>query len=278
MKEITLGFSPCPNDTFIFDALVHGKVNTRGLQFNYCLEDVETLNQWAIEGKLDVTKLSFAALLCVTENYALLHSGSALGKGVGPLLIAAKPFSTAEIADLKIAIPGINTTANLLCSLAFPEAKNKTEILFSNIENEVLNENFDAGLVIHESRFTYAAKGLHKIIDLGDWWEQKTNAPIPLGGIAAKRTLGKETLQTLDLVLKESIAFAWKNYPALSQFVTKNAQEMKEEVMRQHIELYVNDFTTELGTEGRKAIDCLSQEAVKSGIAAGNFSAASMFY
>lgn len=184
--KLTLGFSPCPNDTFIFDAMVNCKIDTRGLTFDYIMEDVETLNQWAMAGKLDVTKLSYNTFLHTVDKYALLHSGSALGKGVGPLLIAKQALDLSNAADFKIAIPGINTTANLLLSLALPDAKNKTEVLFSEIEQAVLDGTYDAGLIIHESRFTYQQKGLVKLIDLGDWWEQEMNAAIPLGGIVVK--------------------------------------------------------------------------------------------
>ena len=263
---LTLGFSPCPNDTFIFDAMVNGKIDTKGLTFNYVMEDVETLNLWATEGKLDVTKLSYNTFLKTVSNYALLHSGSALGKGVGPLLIAKKEIDLDKISELKIAIPGFNTTANLLLSLAFPQAKNKTEVIFSDIENAVLNGDFDAGLIIHESRFTYAARGLTKLIDLGDWWEQETNAAIPLGGIVVRRSFDKELCATIDNVIKESILYSWENYPELSSFVTENAQEMEDEVMRQHINLYVNEFTSDLGMVGRKAIEMLFDKAKNAGL------------
>lgn len=264
--KLTLGFSPCPNDTFIFDAMVNGKIDTKGLTFSYVMEDVETLNLWATEGKLDITKLSYNTFLRTVSNYALLHSGSALGKGVGPLLIANKELDLNKISEFKIAIPGFNTTANLLLSLAFPQAKNKTEIIFSDIENAVLNEEFDAGLIIHESRFTYAAKGLNKLIDLGDWWEQETNAAIPLGGIVVRRSFDKKLSATIDSVIKESILYSWKNYPELSPFIIENAQEMEEEVMRQHINLYVNEYSTDLGVVGRKAIETLFDKAKNAGL------------
>lgn len=263
---LTLGFSPCPNDTFIFDAMINGKVDTKGLQFDYVMEDVETLNNWAAEGKLDITKLSYNAFLHTVDTYALLHSGSALGKGVGPLLIAKQPIDLSTSKDLRIAIPGVNTTANLLLSLALPDAKNKTEILFSEIEAAVLDGKFDAGLIIHESRFTYRQKGLVKLIDLGDWWEQEMNAAIPLGGIVVRRNFDKELAATIDNIIKDSLAYAWKHYPSLTPFVTQNAQEMEESVMRQHIELYVNDYTTDLGLEGRHAINTLFTKAKEAGL------------
>jgi 1,4-dihydroxy-6-naphthoate synthase len=274
--KLTLGFSPCPNDTFIFDAMINGKIDTRGLSFEYVLEDVETLNRWAVEGKADITKLSYSSFLHLADNYALLHSGSALGKGVGPLLISSKPQDLNKISSMRIAIPGLKTTANLLLSLAYPQAKDKTELVFSEIEQAVLNGTFDAGLIIHESRFTYAQKGLVKLIDLGDWWEHTMNAAIPLGGIVARRSFDKKLITTIDAVLKDSIEYAWKHYPLLAPFVTEHAQEMEEDVMRQHIELYVNEYTTDLGIEGEQAIHTLFAQALKAGVIASK--PANIFY
>src|ERR1700761_3731032 len=229
--KLTLGFSPCPNDTFIFDAMVNGHIDTKGIELDYVMEDVETLNKWAEQGKLDITKLSYNTFLHTVNQYALLHSGSALGKGVGPLLISKKPLSLDDAAQFKIAIPGFNTTANLLLSLAFPGAKNKTEVLFSEIEEAVIDGTYDAGLIIHESRFTYAQKGLTKLIDLGDWWESAANAAIPLGGIVMRRNFDKELIATVDGIIKQSLEYSWKHYPELTPFVTNNAQEMEESVM-----------------------------------------------
>ena len=275
--KLTLGFSPCPNDTFIFDAMVNGHIDTKGITFDYVMEDVATLNQWAEQGKLDVTKLSYSTFLHTVNNYALLHSGSALGEGVGPLLVSKKPLDLSAIDSFKIAIPGFNTTANLLLSLAFPNAKNKTEMVFSEIEAAVLNGEYDAGLIIHEGRFTYQNKGLTKLIDLGDWWEQTTHAAIPLGGIVMRRSFGKELCTAVDKILKESLAWSWKRYPELTPFITENAQEMEEDVMRQHINLYVNDYTTDLGEKGRNAITTLFDKAKAGGLINGEM-AGSIFY
>ena len=195
MTDLTLGFSPCPNDTFIFDAMVNQPGFAPGLGFNYVMEDVETLNQWAFDGKLQITKLSYSAFLHLTDKYTLLDCGSALGRGVGPLLIQKKgqrKFNSHNelydyLKNARIAIPGFNTTANLLFTLAFPEARDKTEVLFSEIENAVLSGHYDCGLGIHESRFTYQQKGLHKICDLGEVWEQREAAPIPLACIVARK-------------------------------------------------------------------------------------------
>ena len=276
--KLTLGFSPCPNDTFIFDAMVNNKIDTRGITFEYMMEDVATLNKWVEEGKLDITKLSYSTFLHTVQQYALLHSGSALGKGVGPLLIAKEQLDLKNIADFKIAIPGFNTTANLLLSIAYPQAKNKTELVFSDIEQAVIDDKYDAGLIIHESRFTYAQKGLVKLMDMGDWWENFANAPIPLGGIVLRRSFDKELSVTIDSIIKESLAYSWNNYPALSQFVKDNAQEMEESVMRQHIELYVNNYSTDLGEEGRQAIIQLFEQAKKAGLVDAQNLPASIFY
>lgn len=276
--KLTLGFSPCPNDTFIFDAMVNGLIDTKGLSFEFVMEDVETLNQWAAEGKLDITKLSYGSYLNLTESYALLHSGSALGKGVGPLLVSKKPIAIEDIAQHSIAIPGAKTTANLLLSMAAPNAKNKTEIVFSDIEEVLLNGQFDIGLIIHESRFTYAQKGLHKIIDLGDWWENTMKAAIPLGGIVMKRNFDKAIIAQVDALIKESVLYAWKNYPLLSGFVQSNAQEMDESVMRKHIQLYVNEYTTELGEVGMHSIKTLFDKAQSSGLINADAQIEQIFY
>jgi 1,4-dihydroxy-6-naphthoate synthase len=275
--KLTLGFSPCPNDTFIFDAMVNGKINTGNITFDYVMEDVETLNNWAREGRLDITKLSYSTMLHTVSQYALLHSGSALGEGVGPLLVSKKPLDLTSVSEFKIAIPGFNTTANLLLSLAFPKAKNKTELVFSDIESAVLSGEYDAGLVIHESRFTYEKKGLKKLVDLGDWWEQTTQAPIPLGGIVMRRSFDRELCATVDKILTQSLACSWARYPELSPFITSNAQEMEEDVMRKHIQLYVNDYTAELGDKGNKAISTLFTQAKAAGLLQGEMPA-SVFY
>lgn len=262
--KITLGFSPCPNDCFIFDAMIHGKIDTEGLQFEVVMEDVEALNKKALKGELDITKLSFFAFAHLTKIYQLLNSGSALGKGCGPLLVASSKLQVQS--STKIAIPGKYTTANFLLSLAFPEAKNKTEMLFSDIEDGVLNGKADAGLIIHENRFTYEQKGLKKIIDLGEYWETLTNAPIPLGGIVLKRELPHDLKLKIDRVLRKSVEFAFANPTSSLNFVKANAQEMSEEVMYKHIHLYVNDYSIDLGEDGRMAINILFDKAKELGL------------
>lgn len=255
--KISLGFSPCPNDTFIFDALVNQKIDTAGFDFDVILEDVQTLNTWAANCKLDVTKLSFPALFNNTDKYAILQSGAALGKGVGPLLIARKQIDVAQIDQCRVAIPGQNTTANFLLSFAFPNLKNKKPMLFSKIEDAVLNGEVDLGVIIHENRFTYQQKGLHKIADLGEVWETRQNSPIPLGCIAIKKDLPQDVQQKVNLLIRTSLEYSFKNYPRVSDYVKQHAQEMNEDVMRKHIELYVNSYTLELGEEGKKAIEKL---------------------
>lgn len=255
--KYTIGISPCPNDTFIFDALLHNKINTHGIEFELHLADVETLNQWALEEKLDITKLSFPAFFKSLPNYKLLLSGAALGKGVGPLLISKKEISLAELNDCSIAIPGINTTANFLLHFALPNANNKTEYIFSEIENVVQSQQVDCGVIIHENRFTYLDRGLIKILDLGEYWEQETKLPIPLGGIAIKSSLGNDLKNLINKCIYDSVEFAMNQYPHLPNFVLANAQEMNEDVMRKHIDLYVNNYTLLLNKDAKQAIDAM---------------------
>jgi len=250
--KLTLGFSPCPNDTFMFDALVHHKIDTEGLEFEVVLEDVETLNLMALEKTLDVTKLSFNAFLYACSDYILLQSGSALGKNCGPLVISKSGNSILDTST--VAIPGKYTTANSLFKLAFPNCNNTTEMVFSDIENAVLHDEVDAGVIIHENRFTYEQKGLHKVIDLGEYWESETKLPIPLGGIAISRTFSTEVQQKVQRVLKRSIEYAFQNPQSSEVYVCKYAQEMSYEVMQKHIHLYVNEYSVSLGEQGRKAI------------------------
>jgi 1,4-dihydroxy-6-naphthoate synthase len=257
--KLTLGFSPCPNDTFIFDALVHQKIDTRGLEFDVVLEDVETLNEWASAGRLDITKLSFPAFFQSLDKYALLNSGSALGRGVGPLLIRNKELEirNEKVDDHPIALPGLNTTANFLFSFAYPNARNKIFMRFDKIEDWVLAGDERLGVIIHENRFTYPQKGLNKVRDLGEYWEEKMNLPLPLGGIAVKREIGEAISKKVDGLIKESLEFAFRNYPGLPDYVKLYSQTLSEEVMKQHIDLYVNDYSLELGEEGKQAIEKL---------------------
>lgn len=256
--RFSLAFSPCPNDTFIFDALVNHKIDTEGFEFDVVLEDVQTLNEWARAGKLDISKISYGVLPLVLEEYIVLNSGGALGKGVGPLLITKdEVLSTNEVNHMQIAIPGVNTTAHMLFSLAYPEAKNKNFLVFHEIEDAVLSGKADAGVIIHENRFTYQQKGLHKVVDLGAYWEETIKVPIPLGGIVMKRSFDIEIQKKVDRLIRKSLEYAFKNYPAITDYVRQHSQEMEESVMKQHINLYVNNYSLELGEDGKKAVQKL---------------------
>lgn len=259
--KFTLGFSPCPNDTFIFDALVNKKIDTEGFEFETVLADVETLNQWALEGKLAITKLSFPAFFRSLQHYTLLNAGSALGKGVGPLLItdSAQELSDDDVNQASVALPGIHTTANLLFSYAYPGATDKTFMLFSSIEEALLNKETDMGVIIHENRFTYQQKGLYKVKDLGEYWEEKTELPIPLGGIAITQSVKRSVALKINELIRKSLEYAFKNYPLIPDYIKQHSQEMSEEVMRQHIDLYVNNYSLDLGDEGRIAIESLHE-------------------
>ncbi|SDM04464.1 1,4-dihydroxy-6-naphthoate synthase [Daejeonella rubra] len=278
--KLSLGFSPCPNDTFIFDAMIHQKIDTEGLSFDVVFDDVETLNQKAFRADLDITKLSYHAYAYLTEKYVLLHAGSALGFGVGPLLICENEdyISTDGLqnlrphpiaigsSDLRIGIPGKYTTANFLLSLAFPEAKNKIEMKFFEIESALLNHQIDMGVIIHENRFTYQEKGLKKIIDLGEFWEDLTKGPIPLGGIMIKRELPEDIKQKVNRIIQRSVQYAFDHPESGMDFICSLSQEMSKEVINKHIELYVNKFSIDLGEVGRKAVHTFFEEAHKVGI------------
>jgi 1,4-dihydroxy-6-naphthoate synthase len=252
---LTLGFSPCPNDTFIFDALVNNKIDTEGITVEPVLEDVQTLNEWAIQGRLDVTKISYGVLPLLLEKYIVLNAGGALGKGVGPLLITKQvAANTKNVSDMTIGIPGENTTAHMLFSLAYPQATKKKFMVFSAIEDAVLKGEVDAGVIIHENRFTYQQKGLHKLVDLGEYWERETGNPIPLGGIVMKKTFDSALQQKVDGLIKRSLEYAFANYPLITDYVKQHSQEMSETVMRQHIDLYVNNYSLQLGPDGKAAV------------------------
>lgn len=264
MLTLTLGFSPCPNDTFIFDALVNKKINTGELAFDVVLEDVQTLNEWALSGKLDVTKISYGVLPLVTGEYTILSAGGALGKGVGPLLIANHPIPVSDIPSCKILIPGVNTTAHLLFTLAFPASVNKEFVRFDQVEQMLLSPRHpaeggmqQAGVIIHENRFTYQQKGLVKIMDLGEYWEQQTNAPVPLGGIITRRSFDVALQQQINTLIRKSVEYAFSNYPSIPDFVQQHAQEMEESVMRKHIDLYVNNYSVDLKDDGKAAVEKL---------------------
>ena len=251
---ISLAFSPCPNDTFIFDAMVHQKIDTEGLTFDYLMADVEELNQMALNDQIEMTKVSYHAWLYLREKYILLDSGSAMGFGNGPMIIGKKQYSLNEIESLTIAIPGEYTTANLLLKIFLPKALDKKIMVFNEIEDAVLYGRVHAGVIIHENRFTYQEKGLLKITDLGEQWENLTQCPIPLGAIVVKKSLGSEMVNQLNRIMRRSVEYAMANPDSSWFFVRENAQEMDEAVMNKHIQLYVNEFTVDIGNIGKNAI------------------------
>ncbi len=255
--RISLGFSPCPNDTFIFYAMLHGKIDTEGLEFEAILADVSELNQLAMRSELQMTKLSYHAFAYCSNDYVLLDAGSALGNNCGPLLIAKQPLTTQELEQSTIAIPGKYTTANFLFSLAYPTVKQKEALLFSEIEGAILKNEVKAGVIIHENRFTYQHKGLIKLLDLGEFWETNYHMPIPLGGIAVKRNLPLAVQLKINRIMQKSVAYAFEHPDETMPYVSQYAQEMDRKVMQQHIDLYVNKWTLDLGREGRQAIQTL---------------------
>lgn len=263
--KLSLGFSPCPNDTFIFYALLHGKVDTGGLEFVPYVADVEALNQKAYRSDLDITKISFNAYLDLTKAYVLLDSGSALGNNCGPLLISKEAYQVEQLEGRKVLIPGLKTTANFLLDCFLPVSVDKEETLFSEIEDRLLTGQADAGVIIHENRFTYSARGLRLIRDLGQHWETTTGHPIPLGGIIAQRKLPTWVILQTCNSIRDSIAYAWDHQPEVLTWVRQFAQEMDEKVMLQHISLYVNRYSSDLGQAGRHAVERFFREAVKIG-------------
>jgi 1,4-dihydroxy-6-naphthoate synthase len=265
-KSLSLGFSPCPNDTFIFHALVHGLVPCEGLSFSERLEDVETLNGLALSGLLDVSKISYHLLGHILSDYVLLRSGGALGRGCGPLLVAREPLDPARLAGRKIALPGRYTTAALLMRLFDPSLTEFVYLPFHEIMPAVADGSVAAGVIIHESRFTYGSHGLVKLLDLGEWWERETGHPIPLGGIAAKRSLGVGTLLALEHALTRSVDRAFAEPAGARPYIRAHSQEMSDEVCDAHIGLYVNGFSRELGPEGEAAVSYLLQRAASAGI------------
>jgi 1,4-dihydroxy-6-naphthoate synthase len=266
-KTLTLGYSPCPNDTFIFYALVHGKVDTARIVFKEILEDVETLNQMAQQAKLDITKVSFHAFGLLRDTYCLLRSGGALGKGCGPLVVAREECSMQDLRGKTIAIPGELTTAFLLLQVFDPELKQKIRIMpFHLIIDAVKNREADAGLIIHESRFTYQQEGLKQIMDLGAWWEQETGLPLPLGCIIARRDLGKELVQKTDAFIRKSLEYAFSNRKETEAYIKRHAQELDKHVIDQHISLYVNDYSLDIKDDGLHAVEELFSRATEQGI------------
>ncbi len=277
MKTLSLGYSPCPNDTFIFYALAHGKVDTKNLKFNEVLLDVETLNQKAQQAELDLTKISYHAFGHLRKKYRALRAGGALGKGCGPLVIAKNDYTMDELRKKKIAIPGKLTTAYLLLQLydsAFSPGKSRNDLQTSNliampfnkIIDAITNEKVDAGLIIHESRFTYPAYGLKQIIDLGQWWEKETGLLLPLGCITAKHSLGEGLNKKVNKIIKKSIEYAVANRAEPMNYIKEHSLELSEDVIRQHVNLYVNNYSIDVGQEGERAVTELLLRAEEAGI------------
>ncbi len=266
MQTLTLGYSPCPNDTFIFHALVHGLIDTAGFEFRERLEDVETLNCLALAGALDISKVSYHLLGFIRDDYFLLRSGGALGRGCGPLVVARNYTGMEELRGKRIAVPGRHTTAGLLLQLFDPELDNIVHLPFHEIMGAVVRGEVDAGVIIHESRFTYGEFGLTKLLDLGEWWERESGHPIPLGGIVARRALGPEVVNVLDRSLRASVEYAFAHPDAAGAYIRSHSQEMSDEVCAAHISLYVNRFSVELGAEGEAAVTALLGRAEAAGL------------
>ena len=252
--KLKLGFSPCPNDTFIFEALVNGRIDTEGVSFDWFLADVEELNRRAMEGTVDVTKMSFHAYAMAAANYLILDSGSALGRNNGPLVVSRRKIYPDELDNALIAIPGRYTTANLLFSIFWPGASRKREYLFSDIPEAVLSGEADAGLIIHETRFTYLSLGLRKVADTGEYWEKMTGMPVPLGGIVVNRGVNEDIAGKVSRAIRRSIEYAWADPSASVEFIRRNAREIDTSVTKEHISLFVNNFSLSLGQEGKAAI------------------------
>jgi len=270
MKSVSLGSSPCPNDTFIFYAMIHGKIDTGGLSFNEVLLDVETLNRKALNAEIDITKISYAAYGHLRDRYSLLRSGGALGKGCGPLVVAKHEFSMEDLRNRRIAIPGRLTTAYLLLQLFdssfILHPSSLVEMPFHKIMDAVANEEVDAGLIIHESRFTYPSYGLKQLVDLGEWWEEDTGLPIPLGCIIARRSLGDDLNSRIDRTVRQSVEYAFSKRNEPMTYIKEHSQELSDHVINQHIDLYVNNFSIDIGREGEKAVSALLLRAEAAGI------------
>ncbi|MBF0201344.1 MAG: 1,4-dihydroxy-6-naphthoate synthase [Desulfamplus sp.] len=271
-KKFTLAYSTCPNDTFIFNAMVNGLIHEEGISFDVTLEDVETLNLRALKGEFDITKLSFAAFGVLRDKYALLKSGAAIGRGCGPLVVAPWGKSLRwENKRPSVAVPGMGTTAFVLFTLfikdMFPDIEpGITAIPFEKIMPSVMAGEYDLGVVIHEGRFIYKNMGLDALVDLGQWWEEMSGLPIPLGCIAVKRELGSGIALKVENLIRKSIAHAWRNPDLAMPYIREHAQELDESVIREHIKLYVNEFSMDMGDEGERAVHALYEKGERAGI------------
>lgn len=265
-RPLTLGYSTCPNDTFLFHALAHRRIDMGDLRFDITLADVETLNRDAERSLLDVTKLSFAALGHLRDRYGLLRSGAALGRGCGPLVVARPGFDPGRLGRTPIAVPGLRTTAHLLLGLYLGETPPAVPMTFDLVMPAVLRGEFEAGVIIHEGRFTYENQGLEKVVDLGEWWEAETGLPLPLGGIAIRRDLGPQVARAVEKAIRESVIHAFAHPSDSAEYVRTHAMELSDEVTRRHIDLYVNEFTRDLGPQGERAVAALLDGAVARGL------------
>lgn len=267
-KKLSLAYSTCPNDTFLFNALAHNLIDLKGLSYSINLDDVETLNQKASKQIFDISKLSFAAIGQFQDTYGLLRTGAALGRGCGPLLIAKPGYKAKNIKKVQIAVPGLQTTASMLVGLWLGKKADLVPMTFDKIMPAVLSGKYDFGVIIHESRFTYKEYGLECVIDLGKWWEEETSLPIPLGGIAIKRNLAKDIIKQVEQSIGESVIYAFNHKDAGKKYIKQHAQEMADDVIDKHIDLYVNDFTKFLGNDGEKAVEYLFEMARQKGVMA----------
>ncbi len=262
-RPISLGFSPCPNDTYIFHALAEQRISTAPHTFRIVMGDVEELNREATAGNLDVSKVSIHAVLHLMESHCLLRAGGAMGRGCGPLVVSRKKLSEGDISDLSMAIPGRMTTAGLLLRLHGVHQGPVREMVFHQIMPAVAEGKVDAGVIIHEGRFTYPLYGLHLVLDLGAWWERETGLPLPLGGIVMKRSLGGETARFVEGKIRESLRHSRNHPEAPWPYIRRHAQEMEPDVMHRHIEMFVNQYTEDVGEEGEKAVETLLEAAAR---------------
>ena len=264
--DVSLGYSTCPNDTLAFYALAHNRIDLRRLDYRIELADVENLNQKARKGLLDVSKLSYAALGNLLDRYGLLRSGSALGRGCGPLIVAGPGVGLEALTRGPVAVPGMWTTAAMLLGLYASGPLHLKPMSFEKIMPALQKGAFAVGVIIHEGRFTYQDHGLSCLLDLGEWWEETTGLPIPLGCIAARRDLARETVRNVETAIRESVRYGMANHPEAMAYIAGHAQEMAPSVIDQHIRLYVNDFTLELGSEGEAAVKTLFRMAAQKGL------------
>lgn len=264
--DLTLGYSPCPNDTYIFYGIATGRIRPVAGSVRVSFHDVETLNKLAEKACYDVTKLSFYAWLRVKASYRMLSCGGALGYGCGPVLISKRPMSPGEVSSARVVLPGEGTTAHLLFRLWAPEAADRSFVPYDEILGKIQSGEADCGVIIHESRFTFAQSGFHRIVDLGQWWERKTGLPIPLGCIAVRNSFSESQIRKIESAIRESMDFAGSSPPGLIPHIREFAKEMAPEILQKHIETFVNDFSWDLGEEGHRAVKTLESMAIAAGL------------